>query len=265
MTKVTDNLTPDTPEYNEHMAAIGRGEVSPTGETNTDADLPSEEAEEGKETSSEDRPEWLPEEFETVEAFKEAYDKLKGGDAEETSTETLDDAKEELESKGLELDTFAQEYQEKGELTDESYAALEAAGIDRATVDSFIAGQEAQAELLRMQVFTEVGGEEVFNELSSWAAVNMSDAELKGYNDAVESGDMNQIKMYMTAIKSKYEAANGVEPSLLTTKPSTTVDAYQSAEELRRDMSDPRYQRDEAYRNKVASKLARSQGNSLFG
>lgn len=264
MTKETANLTPDTPEYNEHMAAIGRGEVSPTGETNTDADLPSEATEE----KAADRPEWLPEEFETVEAFKEAYDKLKGG-TEETSedkpTETLDDAKEELESKGLELDTFAQEYQEKGELTDESYAALEAAGIDRSTVDAFIAGQEAQAELLRMQVFSEVGGEQAFNQLSEWASVNMTDAELKGYNDAVESGDVNQIKMYMTAIKSKYEAANGVEPSLLTTKTSNTVDTYQSAEELRRDMSDPRYQRDEAYRNKVASKLARSRDNNIFG
>jgi len=62
------------------------------------------------------------------------------------------------------------------------------------------------------------------------------------------------------SLKSRYEEANGSEPKTTVTGKTgrATLSRYESIAELQKDMSDPRYQKDPAYRKRVEDKLGRS-------
>jgi len=224
-----------------------------------------------------ERPSWLPEKFKTPEDMAKAYQALEQKQSapktEETKTEgneppkpadvkipdTVEGATEALAGQGLDIGEFSKEFAEKGELTQESYEKLQKAGIPKTMVDAFIEGQKAQAELLRSSVFNEVGGETQFTEMTQWAAKNLPKAEIEAFNAAVDSGDMGQIKLAVQGVNAKFVAANGQEPQLLSGKTTAAaVSAYRSVAEMKADMNDPRYRTDEAFRNDVREKLARS-------
>ena len=60
-------------------------------------------------------------------------------------------------------------------------------------------------------------------------------------------------------MKSRYEAVNGYEGRRLTGKAAdTSGDVFRSQAQLVEAMSDPRYDRDPAYRQDVVAKLERS-------
>ena len=63
----------------------------------------------------------------------------------------------------------------------------------------------------------------------------------------------------MNGLKAQYENVNGYEGRMVTGKaPVQSKDAYRSQAELVTAMSDPRYDRDPAYRQDVYEKLERS-------
>ena len=89
-----------------------------------------------------DTPESTPEE-ETQETTTEVETPVEDNPV-ETQKETEKVIKEELETKGLSFDEFAEEYQTTGTLSPESINKLEQAGYPKAMVDAYIAGLEAQ-------------------------------------------------------------------------------------------------------------------------
>jgi hypothetical protein len=66
--------------------------------------------------------------------------------------------------------------------------------------------------------------------------------------------------MAVENLKSKYTAANGSEPSVtLQGRPSSgAVGVYESTADLMKDMGNPEYKNNPAFRAKVEAKLARS-------
>ena len=180
----------------------------------------------------------LPEKFKSVEDLAKSYSELEKKLGEQTPKEetvdpvsatklkeeapkqenSLEIAEDAVENAGLNFDTLAQEYAEKGQLGDESYKALEQSGIPKAYVDQFIAGQKAIGEQQTNNVKTMVGGEDAYNEMASWASKNMSEGEKKAYNAAVNSADMDTVKLAVDGLRAKYQAANGTEPSLMQGK-----------------------------------------------
>ena len=54
--------------------------------------------------------------------------------------------------------------------------------------------------------------------MASWASKNMSDGEKKAYNAAVNSKDMDTVKLAVDGLRAKYQAANGTEPNLYKVK-----------------------------------------------
>lgn len=222
------------------------------------------------ETSTE-RPAWLPEKFQSPEAMAAAYAELEkklGQPKQEAPKQEPPVAPPQnpkvaenvLKDSGLDYQAFSQEFAQKGELSDDTYAKLEAAGIPRVMVDSFIEGQVAIADSIRTQVFSTVGGEEQFNAMTAWAASNMSKAEIDAFNATVDSGSVEQIKLAVRALQNAYTSANGSAPKYVNTGGNTqaTSDVFRSTAELITAMSDPRYASDEAYRRDVEMKLARS-------
>ena len=175
----------------------------------------------------------------------------------ENSLEIAEDA---VENAGLNFDTLAQEYAEKGQLGDESYKALEQSGIPKAYVDQFIAGQKAIGEQQTNTVKDMVGGDEAYSEMASWASKNMSDGEKKAYNAAVNSADMDTVKLAVDGLRAKYQAANGTEPNLVQGKATPVAEqGYSSWAEVTEAMADPRYAKDPAYQAAVKAKIANSE------
>ena len=222
----------------------------------------------------------LPEKFKSVEDLAKSYSELEKKLGEQTPKQeevdpvsatklkeeapkqenSLEIAEDAVENAGLNFDTLAQEYAEKGQLGDESYKALEQSGIPKAYVDQFIAGQKAIGEQQTTNVKTMVGGEEAYNEMASWASKNMSDGEKKAYNAAVNSADMDTVKLAVDGLRAKYQAANGTEPSLMQGKATPVSEqGFESWAEVTAAMADPRYSKDPAYQEAVKQKLANSE------
>lgn len=180
----------------------------------------------------------------------------------EESPETADGetAREAVEGAGLDFDALTASFAENGGLSDEEYSSLEEAGIPRGVVDQFIAGQEAKAALVQSQVFTAVGGEGRYDEMTSWAVDNLSEGEIEIYNREVNSGDQARIMYAVKGLKAQFEASSGFEPQRQISGKGGGAEqsAYSSWAQVQRDMADPKYQTDPAFRATVEAKLSRS-------
>jgi len=226
-----------------------------------------------------DRPEWLPEKFDSPEKMAQAYAELErrlgSKSVEEDSPEVEEsesaqemadklDAKatevsEVLDKAGLDFGTFQEEYLQNGGLSDDAYKALDEAGFDRSLVDSWIKGQEALANRTTQEVFGIVGGESNYQEMVQWASDALDASEIEAYNANVDSGDPALVRFAVQGLAARYRSEVGTEPKLVQGNNATSSSgAFQSAAELTAAMRDPRYHNDPAYRKTVADKLARS-------
>ena len=224
-------------------------------------------------TETEERPDWLPEKFKSVEDMAKAYSalesKLGQPQQEEETTEEVEVSGEEsasdvaqlLDDKGLDFDVFQQEYAENGGLSEEAYDALQEAGFPRSMVDSWVAGQDALAAQMTEQMYDVTGGGEQYAQMVQWAADNLPDNEVNAYNVTMESGDPNMIRLAVQGLNARYRSE--AEPTLMQggTGAVSSGGRFESTAELTAAMSDPRYAKDPAYRQSIADKLAKS---SLF-
>ncbi|RVI12658.1 hypothetical protein CN206_10535, partial [Sinorhizobium meliloti] len=143
--------------------------------------------------------------------------------------------------------------------SEETYADLAAKGFDKAFVDSFIEGQKARADAVERRLTDAAGGKDHLDRMFAWASTSMTAAEITAYNASFANADVTAAELAIKELRSKYEAANGRDGSLLNGKaPSPTADAFGSWAEVTQAMSDPRYEKDPAYRAKIEAKIARS-------
>lgn len=239
-----------------------------------------EELERRNNPDQEQRPDWLPEKFKNAEQMAEAYSnlekKLGSGEQEqqeepqeeyvEEQTEEVPDTeaeqsqvREAVEAAGVDFNSLQGEYDETGELSEQSYNALAEAGFPQDLVNSWIAGQEALANNYQSSVYESVGGEEAYGEMIGWASENLSQGEIAAYDRAVASGDIDMVNLAVSGLQTKYQAAEGTDPSLIEGQSSNSSGGnYSSWAEVTQAMRDPRYQSDPAYRQSVTDKLARS-------
>ena len=114
---------------------------------------------------------------------------------------------------------------------------------------------EAQAqELMDM-----VGGDKAYKSMLNWAGDNFSKEEVEMYDGVMESGNPNAIFFAVQALQARYNDAVGSDGQLLTGRGAqNTDDSFQSQAELVAAMSDPRYDRDPAYRSDVMRRLENS-------
>jgi hypothetical protein len=124
-----------------------------------------------------------------------------------------------------------------------------------AQVDDFTADQVSD-----IQNF--VGGEEQYNGLVSWAAENMPENFVQAFDNLINVGDPDMVKLAVVGLQAAFQEANGYEGRMLSGKPAETkADVFRSQAEVVAAMSDPRYDRDPAYRQDVFAKLERSDLN----
>ena len=160
-----------------------------------------------------------------------------------------------------------------GTLTDEMYSDLADAGFNKTMVDAYLQGVRQQVgfeesetttaePILNDQEVAEVhaiaGGKNGYEQLMAWASDNISDADAKNFDEVIETGNKAAVTFAVKALMGQYEDAVGRDTNLVTGKKSSPKEVYKSMAQVVSDMSDPRYDRDEAYRDDVQEKLARS-------
>jgi hypothetical protein len=212
-----------------------------------------------------ERPEWLPEKFESAEAMAKAYGELESkmgaGAKEEEQQEEQPKAEEVDEPTGaaqqLIQDASVEFFENEGQLKDETYEALANAGLSRELVDQFAAGQAAIQEAETSQIQSAANGD--YDAMSEWAGKTLSDSEMDAFNEVVNNGTIDQAKLAVSGLHARFQAENGgSQPKLVagnTTGTSTLP--YQSMQEVSRAMQDPRYKSgDKAYHAEVDRRLA---------
>lgn len=207
-----------------------------------------------------DRPEWLPEKFNSAEDMARAYAELEQRMGSNNHEAEEGDARESLENAGVDYDALSQEFWDTGELSPDSYDLLEQAGIPREIVNSYIQSQLNMVDTQRNSIMNEVGGEDGYRELTAWAADNLDDAEIDYFNNVMDTNDFQAIQMAVRAVSARRDAAVGMEPSrnLSGSLKGGGGGTYDSVAQLMTDMQSKSYETDPAFRAMVEAKLARS-------
>lgn len=161
--------------------------------------------------------------------------------------------------------TAAENYAANGELGEADYTALAAQGIDKAMVDSYIAGKEAQASILTDAAWGATDGEENYTKMVEWAIENVDEASIKAFNAQVQSGDPAVIKVASESLFKLYSENANVEGKRLGGgPPGNTSSMFESKREMTAAINkigdDGRriYDVDPAYRQEVQRKIGNS-------
>jgi len=214
--------------------------------------------------------------YRNAEELENAYLELqkKLGTSEEESEEdpsTLDEQEEEEEwSEGAALIAEASDefYANEGQLSEETMQEFSKMSsqdlveafmeIQRNNPDVGNAPTPDLTDAEMNQVYNSAGGEAEYNKLTAWAAENISEDKLDAFNSVIDRGEALAIQMAVAGLRSEYESQEGYEGRMLQGKAARAVDSFRSQAEVVAAMSDPRYERDEAYRQDVYDKLERS-------
>lgn len=156
--------------------------------------------------------------------------------------------------------------QNEGTLTDEMYETLNNAGLNKELVDSYLQGVRADAgfntttaptlsdpEIQEIQSIA--GGKAGYEQLMTWASENMTDADAKNFDEVIETANKAAVTFAVKALMGQYEDAVGRDSNLIQGKASKPTETYRSMAEVVRDMGNPLYDTDEAYRDDVRRKL----------
>ena len=158
-------------------------------------------------------------------------------------------------------------YSNDGKLSEETFEKL--SQMD--SKDLLEAYMQIQANPSKVEDFTAdqvtdiqnfVGGEQQYNGLVSWAAENMPENFVQAFDNLINVGDPDMVKLAVVGLQAAFQEANGYEGRMLSGKPAQTQqDVFRSQAEVVQAMSDSRYDRDPAYRQDVFAKLERSDLN----
>ena len=107
-----------------------------------------------------------------------------------------------------------------------------------------------------------VGGDKEYSNMLEWANGALNDQEIAMFDAVMERGDPLAAFFAVRSLAYRYEDAIGKEGRMLTgNAPKTSGDQFRSQAEVVKAMSDPRYDRDPAYRQDIMQKLERSNIN----
>jgi len=206
-------------------------------------------------------------------AYIELEKKLgsRDGQEEETSESEPQDQQEERTEYSSQIEAISrasEEFNSNGELSAETLAQFEQMS-SKELVQAYFEYEQSlpnldapqSVELSQGDINTiqnSVGGEAAYQQLVGWAAQNFSEAEIQAFDNVVDSGNVAAINLSLAGLKARYTDAVGYEGQMIQGKAAAPADTFKSQAEVVRAMSDPKYDRDPAYRDEIMQKLARS-------
>ena len=218
--------------------------------------------------------------YESAEELEKAYIELQkklgeSNDGLREETQQGERREEEVEEQQPEADPLVnllnsaseEYYSNEGKLSEETMSKL--SELD--SKDLIEAYMQIQSQPTQVDDFTAdqvadiqnfVGGEQQYNGLVSWAAETMPENFVQAFDNLINVGDPDMVKLAVVGLQAAFQEANGYEGRMLSGKPAETkADVFRSQAEVVQAMSDPRYDRDPAYRQDVFAKLERSDLN----
>src|SRR5210317_2182232 len=147
-------------------------------------------------------------------------------------------------------------FENDGQLSEETYNALEGIVLPRDLVDSYAAGQQALLQSEEAQIKGVAGDQ--YDAMAEWANENLPQEEIDAFDEAVTSGTVQQAKLAVQGLYARYQNATGSTPKLTQGSVSgTSTMPFKSMQELARAQSDPRYRSgDKAYHEEIDRRLA---------
>lgn len=105
-----------------------------------------------------------------------------------------------------------------------------------------------------------VGGQEQYTNMLRWAAENCDEQTIEMYDAVMAKGNLESCFFAVQAMAFRMAELEGWQPDdfLSGRTPVQTADVFRSQAEVVEAMSDPRYDRDPAYRQDIMNKLERS-------
>lgn len=161
---------------------------------------------------------------------------------------------------GLDIAALTNEFSTNGSLSEQTIKALEAKGIPKPLVDSYIRGIQAQADVTLQGIFSSPQEIATFKEQ---AAKVLSAEERAAFNTIVQTGDQNAVRVALMGLKAKVAESSPQDPSLIGGEsPSSTGSVgFPTWAHVTAAMNDPRYHKDPAYRDEVQRRLRVSNFN----
>ncbi len=199
---------------------------------------------------------------ETTEEGEEAT-----AEADEVPTDEATEEEEPVDETVDYMFELNKEFEEKGQLSEEAIDKLSAMDT-KDLIASYMkyqakSSEQARAGLQNQEAINaiknSVGGDEAYGEMINWAAQNLPQEEINDYNSITNSGNPTAIKFAVESLANRYRNSEGYEAPLVTgRKADSSVKPYRSQAELARDISNPLYSTDPAFRQDVEDRLARS-------
>ncbi len=172
------------------------------------------------------------------------------------------DAEKAVKDTGLDLDAFAKEVFEAGELSADTRAKLAEKGIPESVVDSYVELQQAKAEKLVADLAKHVGGQDNLDAILQWGATGLTAEDTAAFNKLLASGDPITMKFAIDGLAARFEKTNGsLEGERITggsPKQAAGVKPFESQDEIIRAMQDKKWGADSAYTKKVEARLKAS-------
>lgn len=169
------------------------------------------------------------------------------------------------------LQPFYEEYRQNQGISEESrdkIAQTILKGMKKedayALIDSYVEAAKVRDAQTTQTLMSEAGGVENYQTMVQWAATNLQEAEIKAYNAAVNSGDIQTASLAINGLRAKFERANGRAPqtTIMGNGAPSTGGTYKNMAEVAADQAKPIYRartaEGEAFRNQVRAKMARS-------
>ena len=196
--------------------------------------------------------------------YLELQKRLSSPAEEEPQVEEAPEAEEEEEEVEVDGDLFdaIMESYRTGEWDDN--LVEEVGKMDPIDVANMFLAKQGEAQQTEVateedvtQIQDSVGGVDEYQNMLQWASQNLSEQEINLYDAAMDRGDPLTMFFAAQALNSRYQDAVGYDGEMLTgSAPRNTSNAFRSQAELIAAMSDPRYDKDPAYRQDIADKLA---------
>ena len=208
---------------------------------------------------------------ELEKAYVELQKKLgeKEEDTEQVSAEEKSEEKPTFSDNASLINSASEEYYANGnKLSDETmakFSSLSTQDLIKAYMEVQAAQPEQAAPPAEItqdqinQIKNSAGGEQEYANIVNWAKSNLPKESINAFDEVVNTGSIQAIKLAVAGLKTEYNNANGVEGRMVTGKAAPDKgDVFRSQAELVRAMSDARYDNDPAYRQDIIEKLDRS-------
>ncbi len=209
---------------------------------------------------------------ELLKAYKELEKKLGQETTEDSDdrTETEETVNEQPEPQETNeavdyMQQLGKEYDETGTISDEAIDRLSQMD-QKDLIKSYLQyysqsaanAQEAQLqESAIADIKQSIGGEEVYTEMISWAGQNLEQAEIENFNAVTATNNPAAIRFAVEALNNRFRGDVGYEAPLISgQKASSSIQPYRSNAELARDIANPMYNTDPAFRADVEARLA---------